>query len=106
MALNIAQHPIEEICNVRCSVVEKGITPKRMRFLKNILEVNGFEVRTEKMETENDVETYIIGVTDVTFNPIIAIYAHGIKTPNNELVTPAFWNQTEKTPDDKYYWEK
>ncbi len=106
MSLNIAQHIIEVIDNVRCSIVEKGISPERMKFLKNILEVNGYEVKFEKMETEDNTELYKIGVTDVSFNPIIAIYQHGIKTANNKLVTPAFWNQTEKTPDDKYYWEK
>ncbi len=106
MALHESKHIIEEIENVRCSIIEKEISPERMKFLKNILENNGYEVRIAKMEREDNAGLYILGVTDVTFNPIISVYEHGLKTPDNKIVTPAFWNQKEKTPSNSYYWEQ
>ncbi len=103
MALNIAKHIIEEIDNVRCTIVEKDVSPDRMNFLKNILEASGLDVKVKKTEPES--ETYVVGVADVTFNPIIAIYQHALRTPEGDIVTPAYWNRLEKTIKDKYYWE-
>ena len=36
MALNKGKHIVEEIDGVRCSLVEKGVSPTRTEFLKKI----------------------------------------------------------------------
>ncbi len=106
MALHDNKHAIEEVETVRCSIVEKEVKPDRMKFIKNILESNGYEVRVQKMEREDNEELYVVGVTDVTFNIILAVYEHALKTPDNKIVTVPFWNQLEKSPQDHYYWAK
>ena len=42
MALNKGKHIVEEIDGVRCSLVEKGVSPERTEFLKKILEKNNY----------------------------------------------------------------
>ena len=51
MALNKGKHIVEEIDGVRCSVVEKGVSPERMEFLKKLLEINKYTV---KIATEGE----------------------------------------------------
>ncbi len=77
-----------------------------MEFLKNLLEYNGLEVRFSEeaaVEDASGVRTYTIGVTDLVFNPVFAIYERRLKTPDGNYVTPAIWKQetTEFHPD---YW--
>jgi len=101
MALNKGKHIIEEIEEVRCSLVEKGITENRMIFLKDLLELNKYTVKIQKEETNN---TYTIGVSDLTFNPLIAVYEKSIYTANGMKITPDYWLQ-KTTEIDPYYWE-
>jgi hypothetical protein len=100
-----AKHVVEEIDGVRCTVVEKGATAARVEFLKSLLEFNGLEVKTaeEKPATEDAPVTYSIGVTDLVFHPVIAIYEFKLKTPSGKLVSPAYWDQKEETPVDQYW---
>ena len=99
---------------------------KGWKFLKNLLEFNGLEVKIaeeatavipETPATDNSpapdavnaapttphVPAYIIGVTDLVFNPVFAIYERRLKTPEGYFVTPAIWKQqtTEFRPE---YW--
>lgn len=46
-------------------------------------------------------ETFTIGVTDVTFNPINAIFGRLLRTPDNHIVTLAYWQEKEKTSKDE-----
>ena len=46
-------------------------------------------------------ETFTVGVTDVTFNPINAIFGRSLKAPGGHIVTLAFWHQKEKDPHDE-----
>ena len=46
-------------------------------------------------------ETFTVGVTDVTFNPINAIFGRLLKTPGGHIVTLAYWHQKEKEPHDE-----
>ncbi len=103
MALNKAQHTIEEIDGVRCSVVEKGISAERAAFLKELLERNGYEVKTK---TEGEGELVTMGVTDVVFNPILAVYGRYLKTASGKKVTPAYWMQQsdKETEAEVNYW--
>ena len=52
-------------------------------------------------------ETFTVGVTDVTFNPINAIFGRLLKAPNGRVITLAYWQQKEKEPHDEIpYFEK
>ena len=49
--------------------------------------------------------TFTIGVTDVSFNPINAIFGRLLKTKEGNIVTLAYWQQKEKVANDEipYY---
>ena len=100
-----AKHTVEEISGQRCTVVEKGVEKKRADFLKELLKVNQFEVVVEEVAKteESAIQLYNIGVTDLVFNPVIAVYELNLKTANGEPVTPGIWEQ-ETTESIKEYW--
>ena len=51
-------------------------------------------------------ETFTVGVTDVTFNPVNAVFGRLLKAPGGHIVTLAYWQQRENEPDDeKPYFE-
>ena len=51
-------------------------------------------------------ETSTVGVTDVTFNPINAVFGRLLKSPGGHIVTLAYWQQKDIVPDDeKPYFE-
>ena len=101
-----AKHIVEQINGQRCTVVEKGITPARVEFLKTLLEFNKFEVLVteDKKETEDAPTLFSIGVTDLVFNPVIAIFEMSLKTPDGRKVSPAYWDQKTSDSVDEY-WE-
>jgi hypothetical protein len=98
MAIN-PHHTIEEINGKRCSVVEKKISAERAGYLKRILESSDIEVITGTDETGN----VTIGVTNILFSPMYALYSRSLRTPDGKVVTPACWYQ--KLPTGGYYWE-
>ncbi len=106
MSLNKFSHNIIEVDGVRCSVVEDKVTKPRMEFLKKLLEHNGFEVKVVQNEADN---TFTVAVTDILFNTILYIYERRLKTPDNKIVTPAYWLQKSKKGAEKgepdFYWE-
>ncbi len=106
MSLNKFSHNIIEVEGVRCSVVEDEVTKPRMEFLKKLLERNGFEVKIVQNEAE---KTYTVAVTDILFNTILYLYERRLKTPDNKIVTPAYWLQKSKKGAEKgepdFYWE-
>ncbi|WP_332735002.1 hypothetical protein [Flavihumibacter sp.] len=52
-------------------------------------------------------ETYTIGVTNVMFNPINAIFGRLLKTPDGHIVTLAYWQQKEAVSNDEIpYYDK
>jgi hypothetical protein len=122
MALTKGKHIVKEIDSVLCTVVESGISNERMSFLKELLEFNKFEVKIEEDKTEvkakpeakeeaetkvevkpEKVTTYTIGVTDLVFNPMIAVYENSLKRPTGEVVSPAYWNQQPEKPGLPYF---
>lgn len=103
MTLSKAKHIIGEIEGVRCTVVETGISEERMTFLKTLLEHNKFEVKISSEKKDDQPATYTIGVTDIIFNPVYAIYERSLKSTDGYKVTPAYWNQ-ETTVFDPRYW--
>jgi hypothetical protein len=100
-----AKHIVEEINGQRCTVVEKGIEKYRLGFLKDLLLFNKFEVVVEEVPKTEDttVQLYNIGVTDLVFNPVIAVYEMSMKTPKGQPVTAPYWNQ-ETTDSITEYW--
>jgi len=100
-----AKHLVEDIAGTRCTIVEKGATPQRVGFLKELLTFNGFEVVTaeDKNEDTSAAVTYTIGVTDLVFNPVISVYEMSLKTPSGERVSPAYWEQKKTEIVDQYW---
>ena len=93
MAINNAKHIVGEIDGVRCTIVESGITLDRLAFLTDLLQFNDFDIKEMKVpsEVEGEEPKYTIGVTDLVFNPVFAIYERSLKTRDGKFVTPAYW---------------
>ena len=104
MSLNQGKHIIEVIDGARCTLVESGISPERMEFLKGLLEFNGYEVKT----AQDPEGTWKIGVTDLVFHAVIDVYERRLKTPNGKKITPAYWLQStnQQTEAEVNYWNK
>ena len=124
MAIN-KNHEFEELDGVKCAIVEKNASQQRIDFLKPLLEFNKYTVvivaspppkatTTAPAATDTPVEaaaprpaTFTIGVTDVTFNAINAIFGRLLKTPDGHTVTLAYWQQKETVSrDDVPYFSK
>jgi hypothetical protein len=105
MSILKGKHKIKEIDEVRCTIVEKNASKERVSFLKELLEFNGYEVKyqEEKIKDENDPITYIIGVTDMVLNPVIAVYQRILKTPEGKKITADYWNQKTKNIEPNYW---
>jgi hypothetical protein len=106
MAIN-QNHLFEELNGVKCAVVEKNVGSARVEFLRGVLEYNGFTVVVVGSPPAAPVpETFTVGVTDVTFNPVNAVFGRLLKAPGGHIVTLAYWQQRENEPDDeKPYFE-
>ncbi|HNG63392.1 MAG TPA: hypothetical protein PLK54_06545 [Ferruginibacter sp.] len=125
MAIN-KNHEFEELDGVKCGIVEKNVSPERLDFLKKILTHNGFTViavptpapkaapapkpaegeeATAPPPVPEAPNTFTVGVTDYTFNPINAIFGRLLKTPDGHVVTLAYWQQKEAVSHDEvpYY---
>jgi len=99
-----AKHIVEEINGTRCTIVEKGVIADRVDFLKKLLEFNKFEVLVaEELPVEGSPILFTIGVTDLVFNPVIAVYELALKTPDGKKVSPAYWNQYSTESIDEYW---
>jgi hypothetical protein len=133
MAIN-KNHEFEELNGIKCAIVEKNVAPQRVEFLKNLLQFNGYEVvvaaspapkaapapkpaapANGEAQTEQVApppppsipETFTVGVTDITFNPINAIFGRALHTPDKHVVTLAYWQQKEEVSHDEVpYFEK
>lgn len=126
MALN-KNHEFEELDGIKCGIVEKNASAERVAFLKDLLEFNGYTVKTvpspaPKAAAAKPAEaaaegsappppdpapaTFTIGVTDYTFNWVNAVFGRLLKTRNGHIVTLAYWQQKETVShDDVPYYE-
>lgn len=125
MAIN-KNHEFEELDGVKCGIVEKNVSPERLAFLKQLLELNGFTVvavpspapkappapKLAEGETAAPPpppppapSTFTLGVTDYTFNTTNAIFGRMLKTKNGHVVTQGYWLQKEAESHDEvpYY---
>ncbi len=123
MALN-PNHIFEEFGEVKCSVIEKNCSQERVDFLKKLLELNGFTVvvalspppkaapkpkegEAPPAEAPAPPQTFTIGVTDLSFNTMNAIYNRELSTAEGAIVTPEYWKQISKeSVVDSWYWKK
>ncbi|MDA3905187.1 MAG: hypothetical protein PF484_03845 [Bacteroidales bacterium] len=105
MSLNKGKHIVKEIEDVLCTVVESGINAERIKFLKTLLEFNKFEVKFAEDSIEGETKTYILGVTDLEFNPVISVYEQSLKRPDvvSEKVSPVYWNQEPEIDQLPYF---
>jgi hypothetical protein len=132
MAIN-KNHEFEELGGVKSSIVEKNASKERAAFLKELLELNGFEVvivpspppkaapapkpatpvaeaNLEPQATSGEPqtpapETFTVGVTNLAFNPTNAIFGRLLKTKDGHVVTQAYWYQKDAVSHDEipYY---
>lgn len=115
MAIN-KNHEFEELEGIKCAVVERNIALDRAEFLKELLVNNGYTVvivpapppkatakpapkseenitDEETAEISNTPELFVLGVTDLAFNSINAIFGRMLRLPDGNIVTQAYWNQ-------------
>ena len=100
------KHTVIEIAGVRCTVVETGASDERIAFIKEILEFNGYAVKTEKEKAKDGtlLATSVIGVTDILFNAMINLYERKLLRKDGHILNPSYWNQwPEKDWDVPYY---
>jgi len=130
MAIN-KNHEFEELDGVKCGIVEKNVEPGRVQFLKKLLEYNKYTVvvvpspapKAAPVPVVKPVEgaeplpslpppppapeTFTVGVSDYTFNPINAIFGRLLHTPDGHVVTQAYWQQKESVSHDEVpYYER
>jgi hypothetical protein len=125
MAIN-QNHVSEELNGVKCAIVEKNVSPERADFLKTLLLFNKYTVEIAVTPPAKAApvrplaegeeappppppfpETFTVGVTDMMFNPINAIFGRLLHTADGHVVTAAYWYQQEKTSHDEVpYYEK
>ena len=130
MAIN-KNHEFEELNGVKCGIVERNVQHERAQFLKQLLEYNKYTVlivaspppkaapsqvkpvtegillQSQPLDSPPVPETFTVGVTDYTFNPINAIFGRLLRTPDKHFVTQAYWYQKESISHDEIpYFER
>lgn len=103
--LTSAKHQVGEIDNTRCTIIESGITEKRMEFIRDLLTFNKLDVkvRQEAADEASGEPLYTVGVTDIVFNPVYAIYERTLLNPHGSVVTPAYYRQLEGDTSVQYW---
>ncbi len=130
MAIN-KNHEFEDLDSIKCAIVEKNASPERVAFLKQLLELNKYQVvvvgspapkaapaaPVAAPAVEGDATTpapvppvpeappapttFTVGVTDLTFNATNAIFGRQLKTDNGTIVTLAYWQEKEAISNDE-----
>ena len=130
MAIN-KNHEFEDLGTSKCAIVEKNASPKRVQFLKTLLEFNKYEVvvvdspapkAAPAVPVAAAVEgeapapvpaepaapiappaptTFTIGVTDLCFNATNAIFGRQLKTTDGHIVSLAYWQEKEFVSNDE-----
>ncbi len=117
MAIN-KNHEFEDLEGVKCAIVERNASADRVAFLQNLLAYNSYKVivmaspppkaPAAKPAPVADVAvkdttpaatpppppaTFTVGVTDVTFNAVNAVFGRLLHARNGQVVTLAYWQQ-------------
>ena len=125
MALN-ATHTFEDLGEIKCAIVEKNCSQARVDFLKQLLELNKFTVLVvpspppkaapKPVVVEGEIipeidepiapTTFNVGVTDVSFSPINAVFNRELKIESGQVVTKDYWYQREtEIKNAEWYWK-
>ena len=118
MAIN-QNHLFDDLDGVKCAIVEKDCSPERVAFLKRLLTYNRYTVIVRSTPVKaaapaapdappppTPPETFIVYVTDVTFNATNAIFGRLLYTPDGHVATLKYWKQQETVAhDDIPYFE-
>lgn len=97
------KHSFGNIGETRVSFVEKNVEETRKDFLKKLLEHNGLTVIIDEEKSETEQKKYTIAVTDMVFNPTIAIFERKLKTLDNRKVTQDYWFQKTENTKPQYW---
>jgi hypothetical protein len=127
MAIN-KNHEFEELAGVKCAIVERNASQQRVDFLKDLLEYNGYTVivaappvkpvtpvaavpapegalPTTAIVPEPEIPVapavFTVGVTNVMFNPVNAVFGRLLKTKDGHVVSLAYWEQEETVSNDE-----
>jgi len=109
MAIN-KNHEFEDLDSIKCAIVEKNASQQRVAFLKQLLELNKYQVVVDATtpapappvpEAPPAPTTFTVGVTDLTFNATNAIFGRQLKTDNGTIVTLAYWQEKEAVSNDE-----
>lgn len=128
MALN-PTHAFEDLGEIKCAIVEKNCSAERVAFLKQLLEFNKYTVvvvpsppakaaakpvaaaavegeATPEVETPIAPSTFTVGVTDVSFSPINAVFNRELKIETGQVVTKDYWFQRASAiKTEEWYWK-
>src|ERR1035437_6926671 len=95
------KYDTKELNGIPCAIVETGVSPVRVDFLRRVLMHNGYEVQVTENAPPKHVEgelatqihepTFTIGVTDITFNISLALFGRHLKTLDNQILLPHYW---------------
>ena len=126
MAIN-KNHEFEDLDSIKCAIVEKNASPERVAFLKQLLELNKYQVvvvgspapkaapAAPVAAAEGDATTpappvpeapaapttFTVGVTNLTFNATNAIFCSKVKTDHVTTVNLAYWQEKEAVSNDE-----
>jgi len=127
MAIN-KNHEFEDLNSIKCAIVEKNASLERVAFLKELLELNKYQVvvvdspapkapPVQAPKAEGDAPTptpvppvpeapptpttFTVGVTDLTFNATNAIFGRQLKTDKGTIVTLGYWQGKEAVSNDE-----
>lgn len=112
MAIN-QNHTVEELNGIKCAVVEKNVSKQRSIFLQQLLQLNKYQVEvspTKSLPTKTlaegenvtpTPETFTVGVTNLMFNSINAIFGRYLHTADGAIVTLAYWQEKESISNDE-----
>jgi len=105
MAITNGKHIISEIDGVRCTIVEDKANKDRVTFLKDLLSFNKLDVKVMEnvKKAEDEPTLFTVGVTDVVFNPVIAIYGKTLYNKFGRVVTPNYWNELKEDANVPYW---
>ncbi len=116
--INKGKHVEKEIDGVRVRIVDDAASKERMEFLKELLTYNGYEVLAAEVpvkppppvpegeqaaEQEQPPPTWLVGVTDITFNAVLYIYQRRLRTLDGKHVTPDYFNQMTREAEPNYW---
>lgn len=118
MAIN-KNHEFDDLQGVKCAIVEKNVSQDRADFLNELLTYNGYTVIvapaappkaavvTPEQAEPAVAASFTVGVTDVAFSAVMAVFGRQLHTKDGHIVSLGYWQQKEAVSNDEVpYYEK